>query len=484
MVHGWFLYLFCVLGVCIQTMVPNKFLGMLLIMVGLFFALQTMNSIGCEHVLYQIGVPGGQLSDMNGWGHFVEPMVTVGTYWSLWMLLVGIVAHLLMLRGVNDDWRTQLTIARLRFTPPVRIVTGVTVALAAALGAWIYYNTNVLNRYETGRRPRRSAGRIREALQGSIRQLPMPEAVVARHGGRHLSGGASRRKPRRRGRRERTRPNRSARSICTSRACSRSIARRSEQHEDRGRSHPRFSPLRLERNRWRPAQSSTLRWDLSWRNPGFTNSSSATRVVENGTFVDNRNVMPMLGYDPGTRTDRQQQASQSTGLRPVERLPKYDMRRADAASQFGVRTRTTFHAVVSTSVDQIAIAPGYLKSRSHDGDRRYFEYEMDAPIWPFVSFQSARYAVANDRWNDVALQVFYHAQHDFNVARMMEASKKSIDYFTREFSPYQYRQFRILEFPAYETFARVVSEHDSVFRGHRFHRESDRRRSTSTTSST
>jgi aminopeptidase N len=70
-----------------------------------------------------------------------------------------------------------------------------------------------------------------------------------------------------------------------------------------------------------------------------------------------------------------------------------------------------------------------------------------------VSFQSARYAVANDRWNDVALQVFYHPAHAFNVARMIDASKKSLDYFTREFSPYQYKQFRILEFPAYETFA-------------------------------
>jgi hypothetical protein len=39
------------------------------------------------------------------------------------------------------------------------------------------------------------------------------------------------------------------------------------------------------------------------------------------------------------------------------------------------------------------------------------------------------------------------------MARMIDASKKSLDYFTREFSPYQYKQFRILEFPAYETFA-------------------------------
>ena len=121
-VHGWFLYLLCVLGVSIQTMVPNKFLGMLVLMV-LFFAVQTMNSIGFEHVLYQIGVPGAPPSDMNGWGHFVEPMVTVGAYWSLLMLLVGIGAHLLMLRGVNDTWRAQLSIARQRFTSPVRIAT-------------------------------------------------------------------------------------------------------------------------------------------------------------------------------------------------------------------------------------------------------------------------------------------------------------------------------------------------------------------------
>ena len=72
--------------------------------------------------------------------------------------------------------------------------------------------------------------------------------------------------------------------------------------------------------------------------------------------------------------------------------------------------------MVSTSADQIAIAPGYLKGDRVDGDRHYFEYEMDAPIWPFVSYQSARYAVANDRWNDVALQVFYHPPHDFNGA--------------------------------------------------------------------
>ena len=35
----------------------------------------------------------------------------------------------------------------------------------------------------------------------------------------------------------------------------------------------------------------------------------------------------------------------------------------------------------------------------------------------------------------------------------MNGSKKSLDYFNREFTPYQYRQFRIIEFPGYQIFA-------------------------------
>ena len=36
----------------------------------------------------------------------------------------------------------------------------------------------------------------------------------------------------------------------------------------------------------------------------------------------------------------------------------------------------TYHTVVSTSADQIAIAPGYLKRSWEEDDRRYFEYDM------------------------------------------------------------------------------------------------------------
>src|SRR4029453_16632021 len=46
-----------------------------------------------------------------------------------------------------------------------------------------------------------------------------------------------------------------------------------------------------------------------------------------------------------------------------------------------------------------------------------------------------------------------HPTHDYNVARMVTATQKSLDYFETAFGPYQYRQFRILEFPRYAVFA-------------------------------
>jgi aminopeptidase N len=82
----------------------------------------------------------------------------------------------------------------------------------------------------------------------------------------------------------------------------------------------------------------------------------------------------------------------------------------------------------------------------------------DAPIQHFFSIQSAHYAVQNDTWkardgSPVSLAVYYHPPHDHNVRRMLEAMKASLDLFARSFSPFQFKQARILEFPAYEGFA-------------------------------
>ena len=72
---------------------------------------------------------------------------------------------------------------------------------------------------------------------------------------------------------------------------------------------------------------------------------------------------------------------------------------------------------------------------------------MDSTIVNFYSFISAEFDVVRDQWNDVNIEIYHHPDHTYNLGYMMEGVKKSLDYYTENFSPYQFRQLRIIEFP-------------------------------------
>ena len=93
-----------------------------------------------------------------------------------------------------------------------------------------------------------------------------------------------------------------------------------------------------------------------------------------------------------------------------------------------------------------------------ENGRRYFSYDMgDTKIPNFYTFVSARYAVKREMWNGVNIEVYYDSQHPYNVDRMIQSVKTGLDYFTANFGPYQFRQFRVLEFPRYQSFAQSYS---------------------------
>ncbi len=72
-----------------------------------------------------------------------------------------------------------------------------------------------------------------------------------------------------------------------------------------------------------------------------------------------------------------------------------------------------------------------------------------------------------DKWNDIAIEVYYDPQHPYNVDRMIDSMKKSLAYYTKNFSPYQFRQVRILEFPNFhgsfaQSFANTIPYSESI----------------------
>lgn len=449
---GWSIFLLCVWAIFVQSIFSNKWLGMLTFL-GLFLLFSVLSSFGWEHILYQVGAPTAPYSDINGYGHFVERMITVGMYWTAFCVLLSVLAHLFMRRGVTDGLRERMTDARQRFTGNVRAIALVSVVAWLGLGAWIFYNTNVINtyatvddiesgqadyeknykQYEDVRNPEAIRAEMLVDIYPSERRLESRGTMILENTTEnaipelnlHIA------------------PELTVNAITVD-------AELIESDRELG-----FHRYRLGRP-LEPRETLKLEYDFSWINEGFENSRSTTRVVENGTFVNNAEIAPVIGYNSANELG-DNNTRRKYGLDPVERLPAYDETSGRQINQLGIERRIDFRAVVSTDLDQVAIAPGYLQREWKENGRRFFEYEMDNPIWPFISFQSARYAVERDSYNDVAIEVYHHPAHHFNVARMIDASKKGLAYFEDAFSPYQYRQFRIIEFPGYSNFAQAFA---------------------------
>ena len=457
-VQGGFFYAFAVLAVFVQTLCGNKWLGMAAL-VALVLVLQSMGSFGFEHALYTFGPPGliAPHSDMNGYGHYWPMMSWLAVYWFAFCGLLVAAAHLLYPRGREDQFARRMALAQRRLRGGVVAGIAGSLAVFVACGTWIYYNTNVLNEYVlTDTQEERQAEYERRYKPFEL--MPLPE-VVAVDAEVDLFPGERRVASRGRMTLSNVLPNALDELFVSTHPFVDVETLRVEQgtryaHDALYGVH-RFKldpPLQ-------PGASVMLEYDLRWVHKGFPNTNinnvnpSFNRVVANGTFIDSTEIIPSLGYNSGLELSDPNRRRE-LDLPPIIRLPKIDDPDWLWRSQLGGSRRSNFSVQLTTDADQVAVAPGYLVGEVEERDgRRVYRYAMDEPIWPFFSFSSARYAVARDQWQNVAIEVYHHPSHDANVEPMLRGTKKSLDYFAREFAPYQYRQFRILEFPRYATFA-------------------------------
>ena len=449
-------WLVCVLAIAVQSTVTHKYLGHF-IMIAYYLAIAFATPLGLEHNLYKYGATiGYTYSDMNGYGHFMPRLRAFQAYYASWALLFAVVAYLFWTRGTVPGWRARLVQARARLTMPVVATAIVALGLMGSFGGWIFYNTNVLNPYVTAYdREQRQADY--EKQYKALENAPEPtitgvalavdifpfEQRVRMHGHFDLV-------------------NRNAAAI-------RDVHLFFAQGDNVVVHQLAFDiPARLTKDDPRIGVRSyrldremaagaigRLDFDVEVPTHGFTNSGSNTTVVYNGTFVNGLFALPVIGYsDRGElATDRDRR---KFGLAPKERMRS---REDPVGLQHNYISHdadfVTFTAEVTTDADQWAIAPGYLQREWIEGGRHHFVYAMDSPILNFYAFQSARYAVRRDRWNDVAIEVDYQPGHEYNLDRMIAATRASLDYYSRNFGPYQHHQFRIVEFPRYATFAQA-----------------------------
>ncbi|CAN5414616.1 M1 family metallopeptidase [soil metagenome] len=439
-----------VLAIVIQSLSPNKFVGWAIMVVYLISTL-VLSNLGFDHVLYRygsgIGVP---LSDMNGQGKFAGFAAWANAYWTAGAVLLLVLAYGLWRRGTETRYLPRLRRLPHRLMGGAGVFGGIALAAFIGLGVFIFINTNVWNEYRNSNAVEKLQANYEKTLL-RFETTPQPSITDVK-----LDLDLHPHAPRLETRGSYVIENRTGAPL------SEMHLRWNDDLEMKAlnvqgarmvREWPEFY-YRIYRfdTPMAPGEKRTVSFDTVLEQHGFKNSGNTTRLVDNGTFVNNMEFAPMIGMDRsvGLLSDRAKR--RKYGLPPELRPAKLEDLSATRKNYLGADW-VNADITVTTDADQVPLAPGYQRSDVTRDGRRTIRFVTEAPVLYFLSMQSARYAVTHQMHNGVDMVVYHDPSHTRNVPRMMQALASSLDYYQAHFSPYQFRQARISEFPAYASFA-------------------------------
>ena len=442
------LFLVAALAVFVQTVSPHKVWGWLAMM-AFIVSRFVLPNLGLEHYLYRYGQsPRVPLSDMDGQDRFWIGAAWFRVYWAAFAAVLLVLAYGLWRRGTETRFMPRLRRLPRRLGGPAGAILLAGLAVFVGAGVWIYVNTNVYNAYRSLQDDDRWAADFEKALL-KYEATPQPKIIGVR-----LDVDIRPRVPRvvTRGlyqlENKTTGPLREIHVRFP-----RDLVLRSLSIEG---ARPK---LTYDRFNYRifafdtpmaPGEQRTMAFETVLTQKGFRNDRNLIGVVHNGTFVLDRDITPSLGVDRSELLqDRRKRAKY--GLPRDLRMAKLGTPGADQFNYLGHDSDWVSADIrVTTDADQIPMAPGDEVASQVQGGRRSVEFRTRAPILRAFSIQSARYLVKTEPYKGLELSVLYDPHDPWNIGRMMTAMKATLDYDQANFSPYQFKHMRFLEFPAWD----------------------------------
>lgn len=444
------MWMVVLLALLVHALVSNKFVGHAII-VGFFVLVPILYRYGIENRLILYGeITPYIYSDMNGYGHFAKALFWIIFYWLSVGGLFAVLAVVLARRGTEAGVKLRLRLMTRRF-PQVAKFAALSVVAAVAAGSWFYYNARILNPYETSKQGRERLAEY-ERRYKKYEKLPQPKvtavdvAVDIFPETRSFTATG-----------HYNLVNRTDKPIDEVH-----VTEAKESVDSIRFDHPfhikqsdkkHFYEIFTLDHPLQPGEAMRMDFAVSRHTKGFTDGGERPELAYNGTFFD-RDYFPALGYVPQMELDDPVRRREERLGDLEEMAPPGDPYYSNVNLLTPDSDWVSFHFIVSTSPDQIAIAPGYLKREWTGNNRHYYEYDTgETRVADFFSFISGRFAIKRDKWRNVSLEIYYNPGHEYNLDKMMESAKAGLDYYEKNFGPYQFSQYRVLEYPRYRTFA-------------------------------
>ena len=465
--YGIDMILIAALAIFVQAVVPHKFIGWAAMALLVVILPAVMTGLGLEHNLYQFaGGPVVPLSDMDGQGRFWVGAYWFRAYWAAFALILLVLAYGLWRRGTE----TRLTPRLRRLPARMKGAAGVVLALAVAVfvgsGVYIYINTTVWNPYRSHIDDEKF---LADYEKKYLHYETLPQPKIARV---TLNFQLYPREPRVTTTGTYLIQNRTAapisvlhlrfvRDLVVNQLTVQGAHLQTDDEVFNYRIYAFDTPMQ-------PGETRTISFTTTHAQRGFKNSGDMIDVVPNGTFVNDQDLTPHIGMDR-TNVLQDRTKRRKYGLPPELRMAKLGQPGADAVTYLRHDSDwVNADITVGTDADQIPIAPGYKVSDIVQGGRRVDRFITNSPVLNFFSALSARYAVSTETYKGVDISIYYDPAHPWNVERMKAVMRKGLDYYQANFSPYQFHQVRILEFPApqgsfAESFTNTIPWSEGIF---------------------
>ncbi|MEM9077305.1 MAG: M1 family aminopeptidase [Bacteroidota bacterium] len=440
--------------ILVQVLSSNKYVGYFIAILILFVFESVLQILDIRtNMLNMINGPFLQYSDMDGFGPGLTATLWYNLYWVLLAFLGLLVAGAIWNRGSKKPFLERLKTVRKEVPKSYRSVIVISSIVWLAVGGFVYYNTQILNPYHSNSTKEELAA-VYEKKYGKYRNVVSPKITDAKY---YIDIFPLKRDVHIKAAIELT--NASSQEIDSLHVHTKAgwhshvdIPKTEIVYTDKDYDYTIYTlnpPLQ-------PGEKIVMEIDAKYLTKGFRNDRGNTKIVHNGTFLKNKDILPVLGYD-SERELTQKNVRRKYNLPSKERMPELTKEVGELHMRnYGFKGQSDFiniETVISTSLDQVAIAPGSLITQWVEQGRNYYQYKIDTPSLNFYSFLSADYEIAKRKWNGVDLEVYYDKKHKVNVEMMLDAIQRSLEYYTKNFGPYYHKQARIIEFPRYAKFA-------------------------------
>lgn len=431
------LFLFALLVVFIQTLIPNKYLGM---MVNLTVAglISFSRSIGIEHYLLRYAsVPHLEYSRLNGFGHYTMAFNWYMIYWTAFALMLSLLSISMWQNGRQHGFRERISSIGKHWTNTGRLAFAISLIVWLGSGAYIYQQTNIIGKYKNSQA--RLDWQLRyEKKYKALDSLPQPvisaiktQIALYPQDQKYTVSGSYLMK------------NESGKPISKIwlnidqevHSASVNIPTASKQlHDDE------FDQYWISlKQPLLPGASLPVQFSMEVIRSGFMPFNNENSLLRNGSYIELEKYLPSVGYNSGNESD-------DAVARKKAGLPEVQVMKSIPNQQYHL---VDYESTISTLPDQYVVSVGNLQRSWTANKRRYFHYKTEKPVNFMLAFSSARYTQTKALHKGMELTVFYQEEHEYNVPAILQGMKDALDYGNQHFSPYPLKQLSFAEIPQY-----------------------------------